>query len=211
LYTLVFPKTVEHSIVLLSQGKIKKASEIVTRLYRNNPSSPIIQIVYARIATDGVHAKNIYTKVIQNRLSSDSLRAEALFQLGCFYYSRKEYGLADSMFSEAGKKYTIDKIFHMSALSSFNRKNSKKFLSISNTDTIKYTLQVGAFSTLLNAKKMFIAMEKMYNNVSIKKETVRGAVYHKVRVETFSSKDEARNYGEKYLRNKNIQFTVVSQ
>ena len=186
------------------------------QLYKNNPSSPIIQMAFARITVDGVKARNIYAKVIQNRLSSDSLRAEALYQIGCFYYSRKEYGLADSMFSEAKKKYTIEKILHMSALSTFNRQNIKKTQSISGAtnkykNNVKYTLQVGAFSTLLNAKKLFLAMEKIYNNVSIKKETVRGTVYHKVRIETFSTRDEARRYGEKYLREMDIKFTVVVQ
>jgi tetratricopeptide (TPR) repeat protein len=208
----VFPEKAEYSIFLLSQGKIEEASKIITRLYKENPSSAINQMTYARIITDGVEAKNIYTKVIQNSMSSDSLKAEALYQLGCFYYSQKEYILADSIFSEAKKKYTLHRILHMSALSSFNKKNYRKSQSVTvRTDNIKYTLQVGAFSTLLNAREMLLDMKKICKNVSIKKESVRGTVYHKVRVETFSTRDEARKYGEKYLRNRDIQFTVVVQ
>ena len=74
-----------------------------------------------------------------------------------------------------------------------------------------YTLQVGAFSSEENAKSLFRKMEKDFKHVSIKKERIKGTVFHKVRVELFADKEEALAYGEKHLKGRGINFRVVEK
>ena len=79
------------------------------------------------------------------------------------------------------------------------------------TEKAAYTLQVGAFSSGENAKSLFRKMKKDFNHVSIKEEKIKGTIFHKVRVELFTDKEEALAYGEKNLKSRGINFRVVEK
>ncbi len=74
-----------------------------------------------------------------------------------------------------------------------------------------YTLQVGAFGSSENARKLHKKMKKDFGHVTIKEETVKGNVFHKVRIGRFTQEEEALTYGENHLRGKEIAFRVVKE
>ena len=327
---------IDIGISLLSQGKYDEACEYINRAYNKNPSSSKERLAYARTISNGMEAKKMYRDITGSKTVPDSLRTEAYFQLGRFYYCKEDYDSAKSMFNKAQKSSASKKNNHMKALAAFNKgdyrtpetvwlagasdekkrdrgralyylgnmfyrqgkyeqayncyknaselmkerwtapafagaclssyytgdtlfstilydKIKKKYPSLLEGELLrqtfsrsskfvetdidsredfgavenevskkgdegpkpsrtgKYTLQVGAFSSEANAKNLFQKMKKDFEQVSIKKEKIKGKVFHKVRVELFTNKEEALAYGEKYLKSRGISFRVVEK
>ncbi len=327
---------IDIGISLFSQGKFDEACEYINRAYNKNPSSSKIQLAYARTVSNGMEAKELFRNITGSKTASDSLRSEAYFQLGRFYFCKEDYDSARSMFNKAQKLSASKRNSHMKALAAFNRGDyrtpetvwpakasdekkkergralyylgnmfyrqgkyeqayncykkasemedeawavpafagaclssyytgdtlfstilydriKKDFPSLLEAEQLKqafsgsskfietdinsredfgavdskvskkgdavakvrekaaYTLQVGAFSSKENAKNLFRRMKKDFENVSIKKEKVKGKVFYKVRAEVFTNKEKALAYGEKHLKSRGIQFRVVEK
>lgn len=74
---------------------------------------------------------------------------------------------------------------------------------------IFYTLQVGAFGAVDNARKLVAELKKDFTHITIKKEYAEGMLLHKVRIGLFPSEEAARDYGERLLRPRKLEFRVV--
>ena len=92
-----------------------------------------------------------------------------------------------------------------------SKSSERKEDAAKKTEKAVYTLQVGAFGSEDNAKKLYRKMQKDFEDVTIKKEEIKGKVFHKVRVELFTKKEDALAYGEKHLKNRGISFRVVNK
>lgn len=336
LFLSLFADDIDSGISLFSRGEYNEACEYINKAYREKPTSPKAQLAYAKTVSDGMEAEKLYKRITENQSAADSLKSEACFQRGLFYYCKEEYERAMRMFSKAQKLSAGTRNKHMKALAACNKgdnhsaepvwfsmtsgKNKKrrgralyylgnmfyrqgkyeqaynffksasemdgeawvvpsyagaclssyyagdtlfstilyskiknKYPSLLEEEQLKrtftgscgfvetdsdlhehiaasantifekgdavskasekaaYTLQVGAFSSEENAKCLFRKMKKKFENVSIKKEKLKESFLHKVRVELFTDKEEARAYGEKHLKSRGLTFRVVEK
>lgn len=78
-------------------------------------------------------------------------------------------------------------------------------------ETTGFTLQVGAFSSAENAKRLANKLKKDFKTVSIIKTKTDNSVLNRVRVGSFNTEQEAVEFGEKNFRKKNIAFRVVKE
>ena len=327
---------IDIGLSLLSQGKFSEACEYINRAYKNSPSSPRVQLAYARTVTNGIEAQKLYKKIVANESAGESLKSKAYCMLGFLYYCKEDYDSARSMFNKAEKSSASEIHTHMRALAAFNRgdnrtpeaawapiasddkkkdrhkalyylgnmfyrqgkyeqayncyKNAsemknmawtvpaltgaclssyyngdtlfstilynqinKEYPFLLETELLKqtapghgrftetdiksrddfgsvdsktserkqdaatnaekavYTLQVGAFGSEDNAKKLYRKMQKDFEDVTIKKEKIKGKVFHKVRVELFTKKEDALAYGERHLKSRGISFRAVKK
>jgi len=109
-------------------------------------------------------------------------------------------------FEDAGRSPSADQPVQESVLrKKEDRPGPKK------TGTEAYTLQVGAFTSKDNAKKLYNDLRRDFKNAFIKEETVNQKVFYRVRVGGFYSEAEALEFGEKKLREKGFNFRVVKE
>jgi tetratricopeptide (TPR) repeat protein len=319
----------EIGLRLISEGEFGQACEHINKAYRKDPFSPVAQFAYARTVTNGKKAEELYTKVVNNKKASDSLKAESLYMLGCMQYCEANYESANDYFNKVRKIVRGEKSGHVKALTAlllknFNTaetiwlervsENSKELYYLGNTcfkqekygkaldyytkasemkdaswaastmagaclsalnlgnakqseelytriqkeypaslesEMLKealhkgstvtvtdipsrddfasvdlgsgeekkepektigdplYTLQVGAFSSSENANTMAKKMEEDFDNVSIIKEKEHKKIFHKVRIGSFTTHDEALSFGEKELKTKGVAYRIV--
>ncbi len=74
-----------------------------------------------------------------------------------------------------------------------------------------YTLQVGAFASVENARKLRQELLARFDDVTVAPARVRGRTLHKVRIGSFESEADAEAFGNKRLRPKGMTFRVVQK
>ncbi len=116
--TPVFSNNLEKWNKLILNGQEKKALELISIAYKNDPLSPYTQYAYALTVQSATEAEKLYKKVIENKKASDSLRSEASYKLGCLYYLQKDFDNAIVQFALAEKYSDNEKNRHMRAQAS---------------------------------------------------------------------------------------------
>lgn len=72
-----------------------------------------------------------------------------------------------------------------------------------------FFLQVGAFSSLNNALALRERLNSMGYHALVQKKRVKGRVFYVVRIGSFPSKREAREFGRKFKKDTGINYLVV--
>ncbi|MBD3393229.1 MAG: hypothetical protein GF418_13990 [Chitinivibrionales bacterium] len=72
-----------------------------------------------------------------------------------------------------------------------------------------YTLQVGAFASLANARKLWRTLRKDFDNVTISALRREGKTLHRVRVGSFATEEQAREFGTARLQPGGMTYRVT--
>jgi len=72
-----------------------------------------------------------------------------------------------------------------------------------------YTLQVGAFASLENARKLCRRLEARFRDVTI--AAAPDGKLHRVRIGSFATESEAAAYGEKHLKSEGMAYRVIKK
>jgi tetratricopeptide (TPR) repeat protein len=108
----------------------------------------------------------------------------------------------DSATTDMEKKEQIDTIAKTEV-------DTPSFDQTENTDT--YTLQVGSFTTMLNAKTLYNKLKSELPYTKIVEAVVKGVKYYRVRIGTFGSAAEAQQYADQEFRGRSISYKVVKE
>jgi len=73
----------------------------------------------------------------------------------------------------------------------------------------EYTLQVGAFGSIENATALSDKLKKKFDQVTIIPVTLSDQVFYRVRIGSFSSKDDAEAFGESSLSSIGITYKAI--
>lgn len=189
----------DSGFTLIASGKFEKACKYISIAYEKNPLHPLTQFAYARTMKNGEKAYSIYMKVVENSSADDSLKAEASYQIGCYFLCENISDSAYKMFSNA------EKLYH-----SARYKNMMNITEPEKND-IYFTLQTGAFSQRKNAERMLENLKIYFDTVNIIREWTNGKNLYKVLAGRFNNKNNALAFGEKHLSVKNIDFRVIKR
>jgi len=74
-----------------------------------------------------------------------------------------------------------------------------------------YTLQVGAFGSVENAAKLQSALNKIFKDVTVIAVTLEEKVFYRVRVGTFSSREDAELFGNESLSKSGYSYKIVQK
>ena len=88
------------------------------------------------------------------------------------------------------------------------KKHSKPKNNLSETSE-EYTLQVGAFGSIENATALSDKLKKKFDQVTILPVTLSDQVFYRVRIGSFSSKDDAETFAESSLTSEGITYKAV--
>ena len=206
---------IKSNIVKIDQGQIddvrKAMPDLVTK-YQNTPGLLYLQ---GRIAADGIEAVKFYQSVIDNFPKSE-WSDDALYRIYQYYSALGLYKTADLKLQQLKKEYPESPFVtgkpevklpaHEDVAVNLPKKDTivvdtPKVISPTpppiNSNTANpsplqgYTLQVGAFSTLVNAEKQKNFFEDLGYSAEITNKVRGGRSLHLVWVGSFKSSEEA--------------------
>lgn len=74
-----------------------------------------------------------------------------------------------------------------------------------------YTIQVGSFGTKANANSLAAKLKPDFPEVLVATAEVNDAVYYRVRIGSFVSLEEARNFAAEKFKGRSIRYTIVKR
>jgi cell division septation protein DedD len=181
--------------------------------YQNNPGVMYLQAV---LTTDGTEAAKLYQNIVDNFPRSE-WGDDALFKLYQYYYSIGLYKTAEQKLVQMKEEYPFSAYAAEQNPVAEKKPAAKEKPSIVKpTGTVQkfatnFTVQVGAFSTLVNAGELKTKFEKEGYSSNIFTIVSHGKKLHKVWVGEFQTYDEAKKFTQQIKKKFNLMSIVVSR
>lgn len=220
----------------INQGQVdevKKAMPDLVAKYQNTPGLLYLQ---GLIASDGIEAVKFYQSVVDNFPKSE-WADDALYRIYQYYYALGLYKTAELKLQQLKKEYPHSS--HVTGKSEVKLPIQEEVLVIlPKKDTIvvdspkvvstpppststlpgpaqassqNYTLQVGAFSTIVNAEKQKDFFEDLGYQAEITNKVRGGRSLHLVWVGNFKTADEAMRFAKEMKSKYKIESIVVEK
>lgn len=205
------PDEVHEYIQLLEKGDIDSVQQMLPSLVAKYQNDPGVLYLQARITSNGIEAVKLYQSILTNFPSSE-WADDALFRIYQYYYAMGLYKTAEQKLNQLKKNYP-----HSPYIA---KKDTEQEVKKSPPPTLetklppkngKYTLQVGAFSTLANAEKQKSMLLSFGQPIEIKSSVRNGRELYLVLVGTFATPEEAKNVGKALKARYDIQSMVVEK
>lgn len=223
-------------ITMIESGEIEKVMDEVLQIIRENPNHPGTLYLQGRLSTDGIEALKFYQAVVDNFPKSE-WADDALYKIYQYYYAVGLYKTADLKWKHLQKEYPnspylksplsrdikpVDedtlKVKDITTSQPKEKIVEQPKINKSSLDTVAqvtpsiiYTLQVGAFSTLENAKKQ----EKFFVDLGYKVEVTNkiraGKSLYLVWVGNFNSAEEASKVKDEIKQKYKIESITVQK
>lgn len=188
------------------QGRIEDARKYITRAYKQDSSNIRAALVYASICVNGNSAVKVYQKISENSSSSPEFRFEAYKRIGDAMYCEGKYETARSMYEKACLLKSATECGNLIQLCDRALFSGGKDVTESKA---VFTLQVGAFSSQENAFRLRDALGKKFEGVYVVSAPSEKSTLYKVRIGSFPTDGDAREFGEKELKQEDVSFSVV--
>ncbi len=224
-------------IRMIESGEIDKAAEESANLISANPNHPGILYLQGRLSTDGIEALKFYQAIVDNFPKSE-WADDALYKIYQYYYAVGLYRTAELKWKHLQKEYPQSP-YLKSPLSKDIKSISDEIAVTSEQDTIKtqppikiieqsvsieptpkqpeatqasvYTVQVGAFSTLENAKKQEKFFLDLGYEVELTNKIRAGKSLYLVWVGNFRSAEEAKKLKDEIKQKYKIESITVQK
>jgi hypothetical protein len=218
-----------HGLTLLRQGQLNQAKVVLKKLHTAYPDDPSIQLGYARTMENAALACSTYRAVAANEQAEDSLRADAVCLLGMYEYINGNYEAAAELFT---KSCTLRAT---SCCTQWYERSRARIEGRSGFDTGKlgfsdievtderavvtpqpaidtaggFTIQVGSFSSNANAQKLKERLSKDFSDICIRKARIGLRSFYRVRIGSFTTREQAQAYADRYLAGRDISYKAV--
>lgn len=223
-------------ITMLESGEVEKVMNEADKLIKENPNHPATLYLQGRLSIDGIEALKFYQAVVDNFSKSD-WADDALYKIYQYYYAVGLYKTADLKWKHLQKEYP-NSPFLRSPLSKDIKlvdEDSVKVKEITVTQPVVkaieqpkvvkssienieqppqpiiYVLQVGAFSTLENAKKQEKFFVDRGYQVEVTNKIRAGKSLYLVWIGNFNSTEEAAKVKDEIKLKYNIESITVQK
>ena len=232
LYAQTSDEEVASYVDQLDHGKaaeVKSALPDLISKYQNNPGVLYLQ---GRLATDGVEAVKFYQTVVDN-FPKNQWADDALYRIYQYYYAIGLYRTAELKLQQLRKEYPSSTYVTGKAESvppvqdepplklptdkseSVTTEHSARPKEIGIPQTTpssgKYTLQVGAFSTVANAEKQKDFFENLGYEIEITNKVRSGKSLYLVWAGSFATPEEAHKFGKEVKSKYNMDSIVIER
>lgn len=217
----------------LDKGQIEEVKAILPELISKYQNNAGILYLQGRLATDGIEAVKYYQMVVENFPQSE-WADDALFRIYQYYYALGLYKTAELKIQHLRKEYPNSPYVSVkmdTKLPAQDEKDVKvptredrlivsspqvevKALEKDTTftkSTGEYTLQTGAFSTLINAEKLRDFFENLNYKVEITSKVRSGKSMYLVWIGDFKTLDEARKVAKEIKSKHKIDALVIEK
>lgn len=199
----------EYNIVPLlkkvEEGKGDEVKEELQPLIKRNPGDPSLLFLSALLTEDGAKANEKYQKIVHVFPKSKYVDA-ALFRIYSYYSAIGDENEAAHYLNKLKTEYPNSSYFPSLEKVSNAEEIENKVTTKTNvrSDTYKFTIQVGAFSSVKNAETLKTELEDSGYEVEMIEKNVAGTVFNVVYLGKFEDKKSA----EKILEKVNVDFQL---
>jgi len=201
----------------LNTGDMEKARGHAESAYLADPGNPAVKLIYAQTLTDGSDAKKLYEELAADPGAPDSLRAAACGRLAGAYRLAGDSARASDMEKRAMAALSPS----ASALAPKDTERTAPANTArpaapsaekpeARVDTV-FALQVGSYADYANAKSRQEQLMKLFDHVRMQDAMVDGRTVYRVRIGSFTTREEAQAYGRRNMKNRGIGFSIVRE
>ena len=227
---------IKAQISKLEKGQGEEVKSILPDLVAKYQNHPGILYLQGRVASDGVEAVKFYQSILDNFPKSE-WADDALYRIYQYYYAMGLYRTAELKMQQLKKEYPASPYTSPGRVTATPKKEeaavSIPSKEVTIVDTLpapslkssgvmypkndqkesrgRYTLQVGAFSTVANAEKQKIFFEDLGYTVEITNKVRGGKSLYLVWVGSFTTQDEARGFGKEIKAKYKFDSMVVER
>ncbi len=207
---------IRQRLEMIEQGQaeiVKTELPALMTRYQNHPGILYLQAV---LTTDGTEATKIYQTIVDNFPQSE-WADDALYKLYQYYYSIGLYKTGDQKLQQLRRDYPYSPYANDQATpTELPPPQPEPPAQLKPAGTVekfqtKFTVQVGAFSTLQNAEELKGRFERENYSSNIFTIVRNGKKLHKVWVGEFQSQEEAKRFSAEIQKKFNLDCIVVSR
>ena len=207
---------------MIESGQSDKVKEELPTLLSRYPNDPGILYVQGMATTDGAEAVRIYQSIVDNFPKSD-WADDALYKTYQFYYTLGLYRTAEIKLNQLKTNYPNSKYVTQSGESEARIPTQEPPPAEQiNTEpppaaeapkeeapSGQFTLQVGAYSTQVNAEKQKLFFEDLGHSVDVINKVRQNRSLFIVLVGSYATYDDAKAKGAEFKKKYNIDSMVV--
>ncbi len=226
-----FPQNIDEKVTkiikMIDRGDIENAQTESSSLVVTFPNEAGILYLQGRLASDGVDAVKFYQTILDN-FPKSQWADDALYHSYQYYYALGLYRTADLKLNQLKKEYPSSPYLTMQVpeeLKSIKEEETpvnippviteEKTISTPSMNLPKqeqtYTIQSGAFSTLINAEKQKHFFEDLGYQVEITNKVRSGKSLYLVWVGNFRTAEEAVKSGYEIKLKYNVETITVQK
>jgi len=199
----------EYNIIPLlkkvEEGKSGEVKEELQPLIKRNPGDPSLLFLSALLTEDGAKANEKYLKIVKTFPKSKYADA-ALFRIYSYYTATGDENEAAIYHKKLKTDYPNSN--YLSSVEKVSAENSEanesKVVTNSIPGNFKFTIQVGAFSSVKNAEVLKAELEDSGYKIELVEKNVAGTIFNVLYLGKFEDKKSA----EKILEKVNIDFQL---
>jgi len=208
---------------LINGGRADDVRRELPSLLSQYPNNPGVLYLQGLVTPEGAEAVRVYQSIVDNFPRSE-WADDALYKVYQYYYALGLYRTAELKLDQLKKDYPTSK--HLSGTPAVTEGQPAEQTHADTaapqvTRTVKpaepiqpgqqFTLQVGAYTTQVNAEKQKLFFEDLGYAVEVGSKLKDNRSLYIVLVGTFSSMEEARAKAEEFKQKYNIPSLVVTK
>jgi hypothetical protein len=206
-------------LAMLQDGQIDQVKAEIPSLLSKYPNSPAVLYLQAQTTSEGAEAVRIYQSIVDNFPASD-WAPEALFKVYQFYYALGLYRTAEMKMTMLKKNYPSSKrVLGGGEVDTGKLPEDRPQPSVTGSpvaaDThasapVRFTLQVGAYTTQANAEKQKSFFEGLGYTVEMISRVKENKSLFLVLVGTYASAEDAKAKGAEIKAKFHIDSIVTT-
>ncbi len=209
---------VEQYVAMIESGQTDAVKTELPSLLAKYPGNAGVLYVKALLTTEGAEAVRIYQSIVDNSPKSE-WADDALYKVHQFYQAIGLYRTADLKLNQLKKDYPTSK--YVIAAQSGDVKDLPKEDEPVTTPSEKnqpkpamqgqFSLQVGAYTTTVNAEKQKLFFEDLGYPVEVINKVKDGRSLYTVNIGNFQTYDQAKAKSAEIRKKYNIDSFVVAR
>jgi len=207
-------------MTLINAGNADEVKREVPMLLSQYPNNPGVLYLQGLVTTEGAEAVRIYQSVVDNFPRSE-WADDALYRVYQYYYTLGLYRTAELKLDQLRREYSDSKYLQagtetgVKALQEEKRVDSAATATDRTTKNIEtpqqFTLQVGAYTTQVNAEKQKLFFEDLGYAVEVISKVKENRSLFLVLVGTYANAEEAKVKAQDFKQRYNIESLVVAK
>jgi septal ring-binding cell division protein DamX len=215
---------------MIGHGEAEQVRTEVPTLLSQYPNNPGVLYLQGMVTQDGAEAVRIYQSIVDNFPKSE-WADDALYKVYQFYYAIGLYRTAELKMNQLKKDYPNSKFVSPSAeqeTAHLAEEQDAPVVDASQATTVRpetsevksltqapiqgqFTLQVGAYTTQVNAEKQKLFFEDIGYAVEVINKVKDGRSLFLVHVGNYTTYDEAKVKGAGIKKTYNVDSIVVTR
>lgn len=211
-------------IGLINNGQGDEVRNQIPSLLAKHPNNPGVLYLQGLVTSDGTEAVRVYQSIVDNFPKSE-WADDALYKVYQFYYALGLYRTAELKMNQLRKEYPNSK--HLGGTGEPETRNLAEErvqppapaahevaappVREPATPRSRFALQVGAFTTLVNAEKQKLFFEQLGYSVEVLNKVKDNRALFLVWVGTYPTYDEAKTEGVQIKKRYNVGSIVITK